>query len=173
MESQISEAYVKRCYRRLRELGAPLVGWFCENVIDEENATFTCDLCGCTQVRYVHVMRHRDYMGSISVGCVCAGVMEGDLMAAKERERVARNRSQRRMKFIKNGWTPKNSGVFVKRYHGETYRIMRSRFHDEQYGVWWEGKWCWRCQGQPILSFGKAAAALYHIIDPPQEVRHA
>ena len=61
----------------------------------------------------------------------------------------------------------------MKRYHGETYRIMRSRFHAEQYGVWWDGKWCWRCQGQPILSFGKAAAALYHIIDPPSEVRHA
>lgn len=173
MERPISEKHIRRCRKRLLELGAPLEDWFCIAVYDEEDAVFTCQLCGCDKVRYVHVMRHREYLDDISVGCICAGVMEGDLMAAQERERLMRNRSQRRMKFIQRGWTTKRNGEFVRRHHGIDYRIMRSKFHDQQYGVWHNGKWCWRCQGQPISSFGKAAAALFHVIDPPIEVRHA
>lgn len=39
---------------------------------------FTCELCDCSQVRFVHVMRHDEYFETVSVGCICAGIMEGD-----------------------------------------------------------------------------------------------
>jgi hypothetical protein len=32
-------------------------------------------------------MQHKGYPEVIEVGCICAGVMEGDILAAKDRER--------------------------------------------------------------------------------------
>ena len=37
-------------------------------------------------------MAHADYDGVLQVGCVCAGYMEGDLIAAKERDDAARRK---------------------------------------------------------------------------------
>ena len=66
---EIDSAYVRRCQKRLQEWGAPLSGWYCEyiyDVADEEEDPdhidlFTCELCDCSQVRFVHVMRHDEY----------------------------------------------------------------------------------------------------------------
>ncbi len=82
---EIDSAYVRRCQKRLQEWGAPLSGWYCDyiyDVADEEEDSdhielFTCELCDCTQVRFVHVMRHDEYFETVSVGCICAGIMEG------------------------------------------------------------------------------------------------
>ena len=63
---EIDSAYVRRCQKRLQEWGAPLSGWYCDYIYDVANEEedsdhielFTCELCDCTQVRFVHVMRH-------------------------------------------------------------------------------------------------------------------
>ena len=94
---EIDSAYVRRCQKRLQEWGAPLSGWYCDyiyDVADEEEDSdhielFTCELCDCTQVRFVHVMRHDEYFETVSVGCICAGIMEGDILAARERDAAA------------------------------------------------------------------------------------
>lgn len=65
---EIDSAYVRRCQKRLQEWGAPLSGWYCDyiyDVADEDEDSdhielFTCELCDCTQVRFVHVMRHNE-----------------------------------------------------------------------------------------------------------------
>ena len=55
------KAYYARCIRQLKEWGAPVTGWRCVDIIDvredDRNAPLsTCELCGCADVRYEHVM---------------------------------------------------------------------------------------------------------------------
>ena len=45
-------------------------------------------------------MVHEDYFDVVIVGCICAGIMEGDILRAKERDRLMKNRSKRRKNFI-------------------------------------------------------------------------
>lgn len=172
MEEHVSESYIRRCHKALRAMDAPLEGWFCTDVDDYEDDSFTCELCGCKKVRFVHRMEHRNYPVPILVGCICAGIMEGDIIAAQERERLVRNRAHRRDHFVHDGWHIKPNGIYARRYHRRGYRIMKSFYNDNQYGVWYKEKWCWRCCGKPMTSFEQAARALFHIIDPPIEVRH-
>ena len=95
-ESELSKAYLAKCLRRLKEWGAPLEDWRCVDLIDmcegddeDTSPTFAkCDLCDCHKVRFVHVMDHPLYLEEVRVGCICAGIMEGDVLAAKERERL-------------------------------------------------------------------------------------
>jgi hypothetical protein len=94
----------------LEEYGAPLSGWYCVEVIDiadetdDEDETTECELCGCQKVRYVHVMRHDDYFDDFRVGCICAGIMEGDILEAKDRERRFKNRQKRKLNFPRRKW---------------------------------------------------------------------
>ena len=47
MKGQYDEKYLRKCHKRLRELGAPLENWSCIEVEDGETADFICELCGC------------------------------------------------------------------------------------------------------------------------------
>lgn len=164
----MNEKYQNRCLKKLKELNAPNDGWQCAS-IDEYEVLTTCALCGCTKVRYLHMMHHAEYAGTIGVGCVCAGIMEGDELAARQRDNEARNRSQRRLRFVSKGWK-ETHGTYTRNYRGAVYRIMPGQ---GQYAVFYNGKWCWKCQGKPMTSFSKAAGAIFHLIDPPVGVRHA
>lgn len=95
------DRYIARCRKKLKEWGAPLENWKCVHLIDEEKPDFICELCGCEKVRYVHVMEHEQYFEDIRVGCVCAGIMEGDILAAQERDRKMKNRAKRKVTFLK------------------------------------------------------------------------
>ena len=159
----MDDRYKNRCLKKLKALDAPLQGWLCSTIDEHEDLT-TCNLCGCVNVRYLHEMFHPEYTGVINVGCICAGIIEGDELAAKKRESEARNRTQRRMRFILKNWTETQPGVFTRRYHGDNYQI---KYLDQQYAVLYREKWCWKCQGQPMTSFSKAAGAIFHLIDPP------
>jgi len=176
IKPDVSEVYIARCYKKLKEMDAPLDGWHCNGVTDladEEDveciAYATCELCGCSQVRYVHHMEHEAFDGKLDVGCICAGVMEGDIIKAKERERLIENRYWRKQTFIHKGWT-RNGQMYVRHYHYQIYRIYMADSEPPHYGVDYKGKCRWICQGKPMYSFAQAAAALFHTIDPPVEV---
>ena len=164
--------YYARCLRRLKELGAPLSGWRCVGVTDVcdgdlDASLFTCELCDCDKVRYVHTMQHKDYPGDICVGCICAGVMENDIPAAQERERVLRNRAKRKSAFLKRKWKQCGDGEWSIQYRGQQLRI--------------EDRKGWFC-----VFVGKRSTAVYHrrairdlsiayravfdMADPPPEV---
>ncbi|MCL2774868.1 MAG: UvrD-helicase domain-containing protein [Oscillospiraceae bacterium] len=72
----------------------PKKGWVCVDVIDLGQPVGECGMCGKEDIRYVHIMRHEKHQ-SIGVGCVCAGNMEGDINAAKERENALKNKISR------------------------------------------------------------------------------
>ena len=100
-----SEAYKRRCLKALSEIGAPISGWKCRRVIDTEFADKTCELCNCEKVRFLHLMWHPEWFEDIEVGCICAGLMEGDVLAAVARDKEAKNRSHRRQNFYSKKWS--------------------------------------------------------------------
>lgn len=170
-----SNAYVSRCQRRLEEWQAPLSDWYCTEVIDIEEefsstSLFTCELCGCSRVRFVHVMEHDDYFESISVGCICAGIMEGDVLAAKERERLMKNRAKRKRNFPKRKWKRMPYDDYILMYKDSWIKMTCSRFNEQQYGVSYNGKSVWKYKGRPITSFLAAVYAAFDLVDPIEKI---
>lgn len=72
----------------------PHSGWMCTGVSDLGAPVGICEMCGYQIIRYAHRMRHPGYR-SLSVGCVCAGRMEGNVAAAKRREAEFKKRRGR------------------------------------------------------------------------------
>jgi len=77
----------------------PKNGWNCVGVEDLGEPVGICQMCGYQIIRYAHQMEHLEYR-SLSVGCVCAGKMEGDIAGAKHREAVFKSKQKRRMNFL-------------------------------------------------------------------------
>src|SRR4051794_41354657 len=98
METPITTGAILRDGRNPRwdRPGIPRKGWSNVAIEDMEEPCFQCELCGYPEVRFVHVMTHPGFVGELRVGCVCAGHLEGDYAAAKDRERKARNAASRR-----------------------------------------------------------------------------
>lgn len=69
----------------------PHSGWQCIGITDMGAPTCICQMCGYQIIRYVHHMFHPNY-GTLDVGCVCAGKMEGNIERARQREKELRNR---------------------------------------------------------------------------------
>ena len=71
-------------------------------------------------------MQHKGYPEVIEVGCICAGVMEGDILAAKDRERMLKNRANRRKSFIHKTWIETEKGALKLIYKHSLYVIYRA-----------------------------------------------
>jgi hypothetical protein len=170
-----SEAYKARCIKRLEGWGAPITGWMCVDVYDvaddagycDPDNLVVCDLCDCPRVRYVHVMHHPDYFEEIKVGCICAGIMEENILAAKERERVVKNRMNRKRNYLKQQWYTKPNGNHVLRYKGGWITIVPSRYYSGSFGVFCNGKREWAYKGAAITDLRTAALAAFDLVDPP------
>lgn len=105
--------YSQRCIARLESIGAPLDGWFCEDVITKPVAEFTCELCDYDRIKYVHVMVHPQWPDKFNVGCVCDGTMSGNMLAAQERDDAAKRRDSRKRAFMKKQWVEHPAGFMV------------------------------------------------------------
>lgn len=169
--NEINTAYIARCQRQLGAWNAPLENWYCDDVIDIEEeyssaGLSTCELCGCARVRFIHVMRHDDYFETVSFGCICAGIMEGDILAAKDRERLMKNRAKRKNNFSNRNWKENRYGGYSLKYQGTWVYINRSKFNQNQYGVSCNGLSVWKYKGNPITDFLSAAYAAFDLVDP-------
>lgn len=87
----------------------PHSGWNCVGVEDLGGPVGICQMCGYQIIRYAHQMEHPKYR-SLSVGCVCAGRMEGDVAEAKRREADFKNKQSRRVNFFKRKWKRSRKG---------------------------------------------------------------
>lgn len=167
-----SEIFERRCIKRLKEWSAPLSGWECADMYDvaddDYSALFTCELCDCPKVRFVHVMRHLHYFEDVHVGCNCAGIMEGDILDAKERDRLMKNRSKRKRNYLKLEWQLKENGNRTMRYKNRWITIMQSKYGNGGYGVICGNKSVWRYKGCAISNFLTAVHAAFDIVDPPK-----
>lgn len=166
------DSYIYRCQKQLKEWNAPLEGWYCVQLIDvigdddESEDFFTCELCGCTKVRYVHVMRNDDYFEDISVGCICAGIMEGDIFVAKERERKLKNRAKRRANFIKKKWRLLPNGNHYLLYKGK--QLFINYYGNGRYGVVCGMDETSYYRYKPIKDFLSACYAAFDFADPKE-----
>ena len=161
--------YKARCLKTLKELEFPTEGWICEWVEDMEEPEEVCELCGCSRVRFLHHMQHPAVPESITVGCLCDGIMSGDELGALEREREARNRAKRRQNFIYGAWTQEFAGLQATRWKKKMRNGPVCMIHQDnsgQYAVWHNGHWCYQCRGKPITTFAQAASALFTVNDP-------
>ena len=128
-EDEMKE-FIAKCAKRLKEWGAPLSGWSCVSVYDategeDMNSFEECELCGCAKVRFVHVMSHPDFYENITVGCICAGIMEDDLCAAQKRERKMKNRAKRKKSYLKRKWREVRPSCYFLLYKKKKLMIYR------------------------------------------------
>jgi len=111
----------------------PHEGWRFVNLIDLGSPAGVCGMCGHQVIRYVHIMTHPNYSGSIGAGSVCAGRMEGNLSKADKREREYRNMQNRRSNFLKRKWKTSRKGNLFLTLEGVVIIILPDKFLD---GYW-------------------------------------
>lgn len=108
----------------------PKTGWVCEDVSDYgPNSSFLCQMCLSRRIRYVHHMVHPEYPRQLNVGCVCAGNMEGDMEAAKARERAFKNKQTRRENFHTRKWRRSAKGASFINIDGHHVVLCQSKFN--------------------------------------------
>ena len=162
----IDEKYLAKCQKRLKEMDAPMGGWHCTDIIDREGLV-KCDLCDCSRVRFQHKMEHDDYFEPVYVGCVCAGILEGNILIAKERERKMKNRAKRKKNFIKRKWVEAGWDTWTRSYRKKRIIITRT---NGLYHVTVDHTWATTYKGKPIVNFLSAVYAAFELADPMSEV---
>ena len=83
--------------------------WRCIEIEDIGSADKECEMCEKENIRYVHLMEHNNYE-NLSVGCICAGHMEGDIAAAESRDAQLKSRIQRRGNWLNLNWKTSEKG---------------------------------------------------------------
>ena len=104
MSDDIEQLQIARGSGKWSQQGVPHKGWTCTGVDDLGAPDSVCEMCEKQPIRYVHYMEHPDYPDELGVGCVCAGHMEQDYEAARNRELSIKNASHRRSKWLNRVW---------------------------------------------------------------------
>lgn len=84
-------------------------------------------MCERQEIRYVHYMEHPDYSETLSCGCICAGHMEQNVLAAQKREARAQSATQRRARWLgRKGWRRSAKGNIYIRAEGYQITVFGS-----------------------------------------------
>ena len=140
----------------------PHENWTCVDVIDLGAPVGTCRMCSNQIIRYVHIMRHPAYPRTIGAGCVCAGRMEGNPEAARERENAFKNRLARRETFLALPRKKSRNGNEYVKYHGEIITLYPDKFRKGQWKAILRGQYTDSCAAKE-----DALAEAFDILDPP------
>ena len=109
----------------------PKTGWVCTGVTDLGEPVGVCEMCGHQIIRYVHHMYHPNF-GSLGVGCICAGKMEGNIEQAKKREQDFKSKESRKENFKNRQWKiSKNSNSYIKI---KDHLVVL--YHNKKYDTW-------------------------------------
>ncbi len=133
--------------------GVPHKGWKCESVIDvgewvgsgDEIEYAQCEMCGNEGIRYVHIMKHRNYPKKLGVGCVCAEKMSGDYVNPRKEENAIKNKALRRKNFLSMTWKYNSyKETYSKKYKGKNITLVHRHgnwgIYLAQYKIWEIGK---------------------------------
>lgn len=172
-----SKEYLRRCQKQLESWNAPLSEWERKRVYDvrdddKDAPLHKCELCGCENVRYVHVMDHQFYFEEVFVGCICAGVMQDDILKAQECERRVKNRTRRRKNYLKKQWTEIDRGVYARQFRLE-YKGKELFIKITSRNLHWafcDGRSVCRYKGRPIDNFYAAVYAAFDLADPVEDI---
>lgn len=128
-----------------------------------------CEMCGNEKIRYVHILTHPEFDGELRVGCDCASKMTNDYVNPREHERNYRNRTNRRMNFLRQEWIRKpETGNYTLRYRGERITIMKSKF-GPGWGVMFHNESRWEYNGRKIRDLETAKLVAFEMFDELRE----
>lgn len=102
--------HVKRRHGKWSQAGLPHTGWSCVDIEDLLSPSMTCQMCESSEIRYAHHMRHPNHPEMLICGCVCAGHMEGEMAAARERESSMKSRAGKRKRWLSRRWKVSRKG---------------------------------------------------------------
>ncbi len=111
----------------------PHSGWSCVGVVDLGEPVGICQMCGYQIIRYAHQMEHPGYH-KLSVGCICAGKMEGDIANARRREAEFKKRQTRRKSFFQKAWKRSQKGNEYLKAFGHVIVL----YHNAKAGNIWK-----------------------------------
>lgn len=103
----------------------PKSGWQSLAVLDLGAPCLRCQACQCTRVRFVHLITHPEISGQYRVGCICAGNLTGDPVAAQDRDAKARAVSAQRARWTSRKWKTSRAGNLVIRHRGSVITVYR------------------------------------------------
>lgn len=104
----------------------PKSGWTCTGIEDLGEPDHICEMCEHEIVRYVHTMAHAAWH-TLRTGCICAGRMEGDIAAARQRQTAAQQRAARRARWAApSKWRATRNGN-ATRMHPNGARVVVCR----------------------------------------------
>ncbi|MBR5444930.1 MAG: UvrD-helicase domain-containing protein, partial [Clostridia bacterium] len=138
----------------------PHEGWECIDIIDLGQPVGVCRMCGHQIIRYVHVMQHPDYPRTIGAGCVCAGRMEGDIEAARQRENDFKNRLARLETFLALPRKRSRNGHEYVKYKGEIITLLEDKYKKGQWKTAFRNRY-----SQPYPTKEEALRAVFAEID--------
>lgn len=113
----------------------PHKGWIIQDVIDiredgqsvEETEYETCMMCNNERIRYVHILTHSEVTEEFKVGCVCAEKMTNDYVNPKKLEKGLRQKSSRRIQWIKKTWKETENHNLTLIVEGHRLIILQTR----------------------------------------------
>ncbi|MBR4960462.1 MAG: hypothetical protein IKY52_06165, partial [Clostridia bacterium] len=135
-------------------------GWECIDIIDLGQPVGVCRMYGHQIIRYVHVMQHPDYHRTIGAGCVCAGRMEGDIEAARQRESEFKNRLARLETFMALPRKRSRNGHEYVKYKGEIITLLEDKYRKGQWKTAFRNRY-----SQPYPTKEEALRAVFEEID--------
>ena len=123
----------------------PHKGWECIDIEDTGEQATICEMCEFQHIRYIHYMKHPEYIDILGVGCDCAGKMEENYLHAKKRDDFMKKRTSKRKRWINHrGWKVskkgndwiKADGYIITMIDHNTYWSASIRIEGEETGVW-------------------------------------
>jgi hypothetical protein len=148
-------------YCRWSEKHFPHKGWEHSSIEDLEELSGQCEMCG-TSLRYVHHLWHPQREESVAVGCNCAAKLTEDYVNPRLREKAAKGKSARNVRWLKKEWTPSHKGFTLKAlgYRMTVFQIQKSPYQ----GMW--GYFVGETRGSaPCKTLNGAKVACRDLID--------
>ena len=139
----------------------PHEGWECTGIVDLGAPVGICRMCGHQIIRYVHIMRHPAYPRTIGAGCICAGRMEGNVEAARERENAFKNRQNRLETFLALPRKRSRGGHEYIKYKGEIITLLEDKFKKGHWKTAFRNKY-----SAPFPTKEEALRDVFDTIDP-------
>jgi hypothetical protein len=78
------------------ESSVPHRGWTYVNFFDLGTPSQICAMCQVMEIRYVHVVTHPNYNGSLEVGCVCCEHLTEDYVNPRLHQEELQRKAKRR-----------------------------------------------------------------------------
>lgn len=92
--------------------GLPHKGWSCVNVVDSGHASSKCEMCGNSNLRYIHFLEHDEYDGQLKVGGECSQKLAENYSTASSVEEYTRRYPKEQAKWPSKWKTSRKGNIY-------------------------------------------------------------